>query len=143
MRISKSLKRPTTAVRSLASFESGDDQRSKLEKTFNSTTWLCPDDIRAIMLRTTRSVYDVEMSATHRFCIMPCTHAPEKETLQYMKKLRAICETVQKMGTTHIVKGALESLNGPVTEMIEIDLGVDSRLDEFLISNGDDEVPSL
>lgn len=117
--------------------DSPNDPRSSLEKVFNRTTWLSPEDIRSIMLKTTRSVYDVEFDS-HKLSILPCTSAPEKETLQYMKKLREICDTVQKMGATDIVKRALEGLDGPVTEVIEIDLGVKSRMSEFVVEDRHD-----
>jgi hypothetical protein len=141
--------------------------KSRLEHAFGRNISLSPEDIRTILLRKTKRVYDVELYVANglnaangstasngsnaatastvstastastastgiwHFCILPSTHVPEKETLEYMAKLKCICESLQKWGVAHIVKDALEGLEGPVLHLIEIDLCIGSRLAEF------------
>jgi hypothetical protein len=118
--------------------------KARLEHAFKRNVWLSPEDIRTIMLRRTKRVYDVELyghalalnmqheTNTHTHMrIHKSTIAPEKDTLAYMTKLKHICDALQKWGVAHIVKDALESLDGPVLHAIDIDLCIGTRLAEF------------
>lgn len=108
--------------------------KARLEHAFKRNVFLNPEDIRTIMLRRSKRVYDVELyicDDVMNVQVRPCTHMPEKETAAYMVKLRYICDALRNWGVSHIVRDALEGLDGPVTKAIDIDLCIGSRLEEF------------
>ena len=110
-------------------------RKARLENVYGKTTFLKPDDIRNIMLRRARRVHDMNLTANRIIEIWPSTHGPEKETALYMEKLGRICDALTKWNCAHILKEALENLNGPVEELIKVDLEISiGRLAEFEIN---------
>lgn len=110
-------------------------RKARLENVYGKTTFLKPEDIRNIMLRRARRVHDMNLTANRIIEIWPSTHGPEKETALYMQKLGRICDVLTKWNCSHILKEALENLNGPVEELIKVDLDISiGRLAEFEIN---------
>jgi hypothetical protein len=110
-------------------------RKARLENVYGKKTYLKPDDIKNIMLRRARRVHDINLTSNRIIEIWPSTHGPEQETALYMEKLGRICDALTTWNCTHILRDALENLNGPVEELIKVDLEIPiGRLAEFEIN---------
>ena len=107
-------------------------KKARLEHMYNMTTVLRPTDLVNIMLRKARRVYEINLFARHTTLHLQIGPHQATASEEYTSQLKEICEMLQKWNVAHIVKELLEeSLDGPILEAIEIDLGIGQRIDEF------------
>ena len=131
--------RPPASMRCLAStLEDPGGHRARLDHVFGRTHHLKAEEVRHILFRRTNRVYDVDLDMSRgRLVVLPSTHLPEKDTKLYMEKLKAIVAALNRWNVGLTVKEFLESIEGPVTEAVYVDLGIAARTAEFEIGGAD------
>ena len=105
--------------------------KARLENLYSRNHYILPLDISAIMLRRTGRVYDIELDLSDQtgwFIRITSQHSKSDS----LDKIKRICSSLNKWGCSDALRNALEELDGPLLESINVDLGMGKRwLTEF------------